>query len=176
MRIAAHLVDDPEIQLTPEEALERVPPDIRERARHELLAHGEGAPEDLLVTGLGASPGRVSGRVVLSAEAALDADDDVILVRPETNPKDVAGMSASVGVLTTKGGLVSHAAVVARGWGIPAVVGAHDLQPGVTVRAGDLITIDGTSGKVWRGEVAAGDGDPSAELPELARLEAWARA
>ena len=113
---------------------------------------------------------------MLSAEEALDADDDVILVRPETNPKDVAGMSASVGVLTTKGGLVSHAAVVARGWGIPAVVGAHDLQPGVTVRTGDVITIDGTSGKIWRGEVAAGDGDPSAELPELARLEAWARA
>ena len=102
---------------------------------------------------------------MLSAEAALDADDDVILVRPETNPKDVAGMSASVGVLTTKGGLVSHAAVVARGWGIPAVVGAHDLQPGVTVRAGDLITIDGSSGKVWRGEVAAGGGDLEAELP-----------
>jgi pyruvate, orthophosphate dikinase len=175
VRIAAHLVDDPDIRLTPEEALDRVPPDVRERARNELLSGDDGADDQLLVTGLPASPGRVTGRVVLSAEEALDADDDVILVRPETNPKDVAGMSVSVGVLTTKGGLVSHAAVVARGWGIPAVVGAHELQPGVTVRAGDVITIDGTSGKVWRGEVAAAGGDLEVELPELARLEAWAR-
>ncbi len=161
-------------------------PTLRERARAEVLAAAsqDGAEEQLLVTGLPASPGRVSGEVVLSADAAADADGDVILVRPETNPKDVAGMAASVGVLTTKGGLVSHAAVVARGWGIPAVVGAHELKlgddaltgpSGLTVRAGEVITIDGTSGKVWRGEVAAGGGDPEAELPELAQLEALAR-
>ncbi len=93
-------------------------------------------------------------------------------------------MAASVGVLTTKGGLVSHAAVVARGWGIPAVVGAHELKladdtptgpSGLTVRAGDVITIDGTSGRVWRGEVAAAGGDLEGELPELASARGLAR-
>lgn len=143
----------------------------------------------VLTTGLGVSPGRVSGRVVLSSEAAAEADGDVILVRPETSPEDVAGMSVSVGILTTTGGLVSHAAVVARGWGIPAVVGAHDLTVAadgvrdatgsLVMRAGDVITIDGTSGQTWLGDVTDSAAvDPelalSTHLPELARLEAWA--
>ena len=84
-----------------------------------------------LGTGLPASPGAASGRIVLSADeavAAADAGEAVILVRPETTPDDVLGMQASQGILTARGGMVSHAAVVARGWGIPAVVGAADVD------------------------------------------------
>jgi pyruvate, orthophosphate dikinase len=190
VRIAVDLVDDPDVRLTAAEALERVSPELRERAHQEIadrVAH-HGADDQLLATGLGASPGRVTGRVALSSEEAADADGDVILVRNETSPEDVAGMAASVGILTTRGGLVSHAAVVARGWHLPAVVGAHDLgleqdairsPRGLVVRAGDVITIDGTSGHVW-----AGDVEPPEEqgleravhqqLPQLARLEQWA--
>jgi pyruvate,orthophosphate dikinase len=189
VRIAVDLVDDPDIRLDPAEAVDRVPPDIRERARQEILARVShcGADGNLLGTGLGASPGRVSGRVVLSSEEAADADGDVVLVRPETSPEDVVGMASSVGVLTTRGGLVSHAAVVARGWGIPAVVGATDLTvsdgavrstTGLTVRPGEVITIDGTTGQVWRGEVAPADDTATRgvekELPHLATLDAWA--
>ncbi|GAB25492.1 putative pyruvate, phosphate dikinase [Gordonia polyisoprenivorans NBRC 16320 = JCM 10675] len=190
VRIAVDMSNDPEIALTPAEAVNRVPPELRDRARDEALAHvSDGSSGPAVVTrGLGASPGRATGRVVLTSEAAADAEDDVILVRPETSPEDVAGMAASVGLLTTTGGLVSHAAVVARGWGIPAVVGAHELRcgaAGVTtssgqqIAEGDTITIDGTTGCVWLGAVAP----PSSalvrkaietELPELLVLDSWA--
>ncbi|WP_347957561.1 pyruvate, phosphate dikinase [Gordonia aichiensis] len=189
VRIAADLADDPEIALTPEEVLIRVPETLRTRARAEIAAeaHGPGAGATLLGTGLGASPGRVTGRVVLTADDAMCADDDVILVRSSTSPEDVAGMSASIGILTTRGGLVSHAAVVARGWGLPAVVGAEALtitgdeihaDDGVRVRAGDIITIDGSSGCVWVGEVAGTDLEAddavAHRLPHLLRIEEWA--
>jgi pyruvate,orthophosphate dikinase len=186
VRIAADLVDDPEIRLTADEARVRVPPSVRERAKQEVLSRVDegGSDDQLLGTGLGASPGRVQGRVVFSSDQAGDATDDVILVRKETSPEDVAGMAASVGILTTRGGLVSHAAVVARGWGLPAVVGADKLTltgdtivsaDGLVARAGDVITIDGTSGRVWLGEVEAPVVDAERlvahELPELLRLQ-----
>ena len=81
--------------------------------------------------GLPASPGAATGRIVLTADAAIHAaesDEAVILVRTETSPDDVLGMQVSKGILTTRGGMVSHAAVVARGWGIPAVVGSADVH------------------------------------------------
>jgi pyruvate, orthophosphate dikinase len=189
VRIAVDLVSDPDIRLDPAEAVRRVPAPIRARARRAVLARvrHDGPGHDLLGTGLGASPGRVTGKVALSSDQAADAEGDVILVRPETSPEDVAGIAASAGVLTTRGGLVSHAAVVARGWGIPAVVGAHELTladgvlrsaAGITLRAGDVITIDGASGQVWRGVVSAPADDAGRiideELPQLAVLEAWA--
>jgi pyruvate,orthophosphate dikinase len=189
VRTAVDFVADPEIGLTRREALDRAPAELRERARQEILARAlsAGHENQLLATGLGASPGRATGRVVMTSEEAADADDDVILARRETSPEDVSGMAASVGVLTTKGGLVSHAAVVARGWGIPAVVGAHDLTwsseglsaAGHEVRAGEVITIDGGTGQVWIGDVKR-SGDESADtlvhqlLPELIELEQWA--
>jgi pyruvate,orthophosphate dikinase len=188
VRIAVDLVNDPDVRLDPAEAVMRVPAPLRERARREAAdqAGALAAGADLFSTGLGASPGRVSGRVVLSSEEAADADGDVILVRAETSPEDVAGMAASAGVLTTTGGLVSHAAVVARGWGIPAVVGAHELAladrevrsaSGMVIRAGEVITIDGSTGQVWRGTVPPGDAAASAPaaLPQLEVLEAWAQ-
>lgn len=190
VRIAVDMANDPEIALSVPEVLDRVPVEMRDRARAEAVAHvaDESSGPCVITKGLGASPGRAVGRVVLTSDAAADADTDVILVRPETSPEDVAGMSASVGLLTTKGGLVSHAAVVARGWGIPAVVGAHELSfsaqgltdsTGNIIREGDIITIDGTTGCVWLGEVAGPSSDAvqkliEHELPELILLEQWA--
>ena len=115
-----------------------------------------------LVTGLGASPGVASGEIVTdaaSAVAAAEAGRRVILVRAETSPDDVHGMARAVGILTARGGLASHAAVVARGWGIPAVVGAEGLSVGDGVvgiggrqlHDGDVITIDGGVGRGLRG-------------------------
>jgi pyruvate,orthophosphate dikinase len=163
VRAAVEMVDDADIALTPEEAVARVPADMVDKARAEVLAAARHASASSVPVGVGqgASPGRVTGAVVLDADAAADADGPVILVRPETSPEDVHGMSVSVGILTSTGGLVSHAAVVARGWGIPAVVGAGSLVigPDAVYRsdgtrlfgAGDEITIDGTSGEVWLG-------------------------
>ena len=189
VRIAHDLVRDPDVQLSRDEAWARVDQELRGRARQEVLERaGHGSHADtVLATGLGASPGRVSGRIVLDAEAAADADEPVILVRPQTSPEDVAGMASSVGILTTTGGLVSHAAVVARGWGIPAVVGARDFVilddlvkvHGVVLRAGDLITIDGSTGEVWRGEQTLDEAHADVDavlrvhLPELLSMESW---
>ena len=133
-------------------------------------------------TGLPASPGAASGRIVLSADAAIEAaaaGEDVILVRPETSPDDVVGMQAAKGIVTHRGGLVSHAAVVARGWGIPAVVGVPDVHfagtsvtIGTTVlEAGDMITIDGTTGNIYLGALNTFGSVPP---PELDTLLAWA--
>ena len=133
-------------------------------------------------SGLPASPGAASGRIVLSADAALEAADagqSVILVRSETSPDDVLGMQASRGIVTQRGGLVSHAAVVARGWGVPAVVGASEIHIDantVTIgdhvlRAGDEITIDGSTGSIYLGSMDTFGSDPP---PELDALLAWA--
>jgi pyruvate,orthophosphate dikinase len=179
VRAAVEMTHDPDIALLPEEAVARVPADLRAKARTEVLAAARYASASSVpvAVGLGASPGRVTGAVVLDADAAAEAEGPVILVRPETSPEDVHGMSVSAGILTSTGGLVSHAAVVARGWGIPAVVGAGTLP----FAAGDEITIDGTTGEVWLGrpaeavEVAGSDDDIlSRDLPHLARLERWA--
>jgi pyruvate,orthophosphate dikinase len=192
VRIAADLVRDPDIHLSESEALQRVSDDIRARARREILAAArrDGADCTLLTKGLGASPGRAAGAIVLDSEAALEAKSFVILVRPHTSPEDVVGMSAAAGILTSTGGLVSHAAVVAREWGTPAVVGATAVQihdDGVRIghvflKAGETITIDGSTGEIWRGEFQSHDSsmDEGAilneRLPELAELESWAAA
>src|SRR5205814_10000604 len=116
--------------------------------------------------GLNASPGAAVGRVYFTADAAEShraAGEDVILVRPETSPDDLHGMIAAEGILTSRGGLVSHAAVVARGRGTPAVCGANELDidverrvasvNGSVVHEGDVISINGTTGEVVIGEV-----------------------
>lgn len=113
-----------------------------------------------LATGLGATPGVVVGHAYFtadSAKAAAESGEDVIMVTYETSPDDVHGMKASVGILTATGGLVSHAAVVARGWGKPCVVGCSDVSvtgkgaviSGKKISEGDLVKIDGTTGEVF---------------------------
>ncbi len=125
------------------------------------------APRELLGTGLPASPGAASGEIVFDAteaERLRAMDRNVILVRIETTPEDIHGMHASEGVLTTRGGMTSHAAVVARGMGKPCVSGAGTIKVNyreqtltagnVTLHKGDLITVDGTTGQIFKGAVA----------------------
>jgi pyruvate,orthophosphate dikinase len=135
-----------------------------------------------LTTGLGASPGAAVGKVYFSADSAVDADDrgeKVILVRNETSPEDIHGMMVAQGILTARGGLVSHAAVVARGWGTPAIVGAEAVKIGagcfsvgdVVVNEGDVISIDGSSGAVMLGAVETMAAEPP---PEFHTILQWA--
>ena len=178
VRIAAEMVDEGII--TPREAVSRVKPDdlvqvlapefdVQEKAR--AVADGR-----LLARGLPAGPGAASGRMVLSADRAaeLAAQGPVILVRAETSPEDIVGMHAAAGILTSRGGMTSHAAVVARGMGKPCLVGAGDLdvdeRAGVVrtgervLREGEEISIDGTTGEVIAGGLAT---RPSAVLRTL---------
>lgn len=137
----------------------------------------------VVARGLGASPGAGTGRAYFDVGRALDAFDageDIVLVRPETSPADVDAMAVAEAIVTSRGGLTSHAAVVARGWGKPAVCGADGLVvaddhavgiDGVVVREGDVVAVDGTSGLVHLGEVEVHRG----VLPAaFATVLAWA--
>ena len=124
------------------------------------------AKRDILATAVAASPGAASGKIVfdaLTAQAHAARGEACILVRRETSPEDIRGMHAAAGVLTERGGMTSHAAVIGRGIGLPCVVGASDIkfQPskkrlttpdGRTFTEGDIITIDGTNGQVLAGQ------------------------
>ena len=146
-----------------EEALLRIPP----RALSELL-HSQIDPEgprDLVLTGIAASPGAATGRIVFTArdaQASAARDEACILVRRETSPEDIRGMHAARAVLTQRGGITSHAAVIARGLGLPCVVGAADMEidlgaqtmtcpDGRVFHAGDIITVDGSTGTALAG-------------------------
>ncbi|WP_338894391.1 PEP-utilizing enzyme [Streptomyces sp. TG1A-60] len=142
--------------------------------------------DDLLVRGLPASPGAATGVVVLSSERALELAADgrqVVLVAAETTPGDVPGMLASAAVLTGSGGIASHAAVVARGAGKPAVCGAEglrvDLAAGTVrfgervVREGDPVSLDGRTGAVYGGTLSVSVAGPP---PELSTLLEWGTA
>jgi len=145
-------------------AITRVEPSALNQLLHPTL--DPDAPREQIASGLGASPGAATGEVVFTADEAekLAADHkDVILVRAETSPEDIHGMHAARGILTARGGMTSHAAVVARGMGRPCVSGAGMLKidavrgemacGGVTIKRGDIITIDGASGTVFKGRV-----------------------
>ncbi|HFC04773.1 MAG TPA: pyruvate, phosphate dikinase, partial [Rhizobiales bacterium] len=151
--------------ISKEEAVMRVEPASLDQLLHPTL--DPKAEREILATGLPASPGAACGEVVFSSEDAehLKATGhDVILVRVETSPEDIHGMHASNGILTARGGMTSHAAVVARGMGKSCVSGAGDVvidydkqeftANGQTIAKGDIITIDGSSGEVMKGEVA----------------------
>jgi pyruvate,orthophosphate dikinase len=179
VRMAVEMVD--EGRITPEEAVLRVDPDQLDQLLHPMI--DPGASVHLLTTALPASPGAASGRVVFNPDEAAErgAHEPVILVRRETSPEDFHGMVASQGILTCRGGMTSHAAVVARGMGKCCVAGAGDVlmdearrqfsAGGTTVKEGDWITLDGTTGRVILGKV------PTVE-PELTddfhRLMEWA--
>ena len=147
-----------------DEALLRIDPGQLEQLLHPRM--DPVAEVEVLCTGLGASPGAATGKIVLTAQEAAErggAGEGVILVRKETDPDDVEGMMRAKGVLTALGGMTSHAAVVARGMGKPAVTGCSALKidshagafsvNGRVFEAGDVITIEGTSGRVIAGEV-----------------------
>jgi pyruvate,orthophosphate dikinase len=149
-----------------EEAVLRVEPQALSELLHRHV--DPSAPRDLIVSGIAASPGAATGRIVFSANAAQASaarGEPCILVRRETTPEDIRGMHAAEGVLTIRGGITSHAAVIGRGLGLPCVVGASDLiidakrrqmvaPGGRKLSEGEIITLDGTSGEVLAGEPA----------------------
>ena len=180
VRIAVALARDGVIP--PQEAVMRVEP----RALSDLLHHqvDPRAPRDVIARGINASPGAATGRIVFNAAAAQDAEargERCVLVRRETVPEDIRGMHASVAVLTERGGMTSHAAVIARGMGLPCIVGASEITidsrartlqaRGRTFLEGEEITIDGTSGEVLAG--AAEMLEPALD-DSFAQLLEWA--
>ncbi len=170
--------------ITQDEAVERVDPMALDQLLHPTL--DPAAERDLVVNGLPASPGAASGEVVFTADAAEAAAREgrkVVLVRLETSPEDIHGMHAAEGILTARGGMTSHAAVVARGMGTPCVCGAGELSideaggvfhaRGRSFRAGDVITLDGASGEVYAGPVAMVQPELTGDF---AKLMGWADA
>jgi pyruvate,orthophosphate dikinase len=162
LKIAVDMVSEGVINK--QEAVKRVDPASLDQLLHPTL--DPKAKRQVIVKGLPASPGAASGHVVFSADDAehqTGAGQKVILCRIETSPEDIHGMHAACGIITSRGGMTSHAAVVARGMGRACVAGAGDLHinyakqqmtvKGVTVKAGDIVTIDGSSGEVMLGEV-----------------------
>jgi pyruvate,orthophosphate dikinase len=179
LRMAVDMADDPAFPLSRAQAVERVAEYL---ANPPTITSGRAKDLPPLAVGLPASPGVATGEIATTASAAVAAAEGgrpVILVRAETSPNDVPGMAKAVGVLTSRGGLASHAAVVARGWGIPAVVGADAVKVsdhvveigGRRLQAGDTITIDGGTGEVFAGVVAGN----TTVAPEAATLLGWAR-
>ncbi len=166
-------------ELSVEEALRSVHPSAVEQVVHRQFD----AVSTPIAVGLGASPGAAVGAAYFSPDAAVEAYDagqDVVLVMAETTPEDVHGMAIAEGILTTRGGLASHAAVVARGWGKPAVCGADSLvlEAGqfrvgaTTVHEGEIISLDGAKGEVYLGALSVGAEEPADD--SLDRLLAWA--
>jgi pyruvate, orthophosphate dikinase len=182
VRIAVEMAKEKLIDETT--AIKRVSPDS---LNHLLLPQLDPkAKRHAVARGIAASPGAACGKVVLSADAAIEhhekhPDDPILLVRKETSPEDVAGMHLAKGILTATGGKASHAAVVARGWGKPCVVGCDAIHidekggtfsiGGHTVKAGDFITVDGTTGDVMIGKVPTVDPSISGDF---ATFMSWA--
>ncbi len=165
-----------------EEAVNRVDPHSLDQLLHPSL--DPDAPRDQVLTGLPASPGAASGEVVFNsdeAERLAQEGKAVILVRVETSPEDIHGMHAAKGIVTARGGMTSHAAVVARGMGRPCVCGAGDLKidksetfftvAGRKIEKGETVTIDGAAGKVFAGAVPTVQPELSGDF---AQLMVWA--
>ena len=178
LHIAVDMAEDESFPLTRAQAVERVRPLLADPPTTISARSSFVRP---LVTGLPASPGMASGGIATTpeaAQAAAAAGTPAILVRAETSPDDVHGMSVAAGILTSRGGLASHAAVVARGWGIPAVVGATGLTVtddrvaigDRTFGPGDVLTIDGRTGEVFEGVIPG----TTEVVPEVRTLLGWA--
>ncbi len=175
VRIAQQLASPDDLGLDRRTALLRVTADHLDQILHPQFSGPEVTP---IASGLGASPGAAVGAVYFDPNSAVDAYDegiDVILVKDETSPEDVHGMAIAEGILTTKGGLASHAAVVARGWGKPAVCGAagitiadgHFTVGNLIINEGDIISLDGATGEVFLGAVDLSEGDVPSEMNEI---------
>ncbi len=182
VKIACDLVKEKLID--EKEAVLRVPPNALTQLLLPSFNAAARAKANVLCSGINASPGAAVGKLAFTAEEARerkDAGESIILVRRETSPEDVDGMSAAVGILTSTGGATSHAAVVARGWGKCCVAGAGDVQidekakkikvNGKTLGAKDIISLDGTTGEVMLGAVETQDPKLSGDF---AKLMKWA--
>ncbi len=165
-------------KISKREALMRVSEDHLDQVMHPRFVNKKQA----IAVGLAASPGAAVGKVYFSAgdaEKAVGRGEAVILVRGETSPDDVHGMMVAQGILTTRGGLVSHAAVVARGWGTPAIVGAEAMMidgkqfavGSTVVREGDTISIDGSTGEVMLGSIEMAAAEPTKDFHTIVK---WA--
>jgi pyruvate, orthophosphate dikinase len=193
VKIAVDMVS--EQLITKEQAITRVDPDSINQLLHRMI--DPNVKIQAIAKGLNASPGAASGIVVFDTEEAAtlgDKGEKIILVRPETTPEDIRGIIRSQGVLTARGGMTSHAAVVARGMGKPAIVGCSSIKidmdkgffktaDGVVVKRGDVITIDGTSGQVILGEARTIEPELTEEFQTLLqwadktrRLGVWGNA
>ena len=178
-RVAIDMAEDTAFPLDRAEAVERCrryfddPPLVMTETDEEALP--------VAATGLAASPGHGSGVLVLDPDRAVELADqgiEVVLARRETSPADVHGMAVARGLFTTLGGLVSHAALVAREWGIPAVVGASEadvvdgavMTPEGRIDAGEVVTVDGDTGRLLIGRSAA----EGVEAPEVTTVRSWA--
>ena len=178
LRFAVDMAEEGDFPLSREEAIERVAHHLDNPPVFVTHVAPDIAP---LAVGLPASPGIATAQIATTADSAVSMADegrDVILVRPETSPHDVHGMARAKGILTSRGGLASHAAVVARGWGTPAVVGAEnvDVKEGTVVMSGktfgegEVITINGGTGEIFAGVI-----ETEAVLsPAGQRLLSWA--
>jgi len=168
--------------ITAEEAVMRVEPAALDQLLHPTI--DPNAVRDVIAAGLPASPGAATGKIVFDADEAErlgSSGEAVILVREETSPEDIHGMHAAKGIITARGGMTSHAAVVARGMGRPCVSGAGEIQifereglfraRGKTFHAGDVITIDGSKGEVLSGSVKMVEPELSGDF---GTLMAWA--
>jgi pyruvate,orthophosphate dikinase len=182
VRIAVDMVDEGRVD---EERAVRdlVEPRHLEQLLHPRFAEDANYEDDVLGEGLAASPGAAVGQAVFTAEDAeawREDGHDVILVRTETSPEDVGGMDAAEGILTARGGMTSHAAVVARGWGKPCVAGCSDIvvneksgtftNGDMTIAEGDWISINGSTGEIIRGKQPLVDPELSGEF---ARFMKW---
>jgi pyruvate,orthophosphate dikinase len=176
LRVAVDMAE--EGLVSREEAIARIDPASLDQLLHPTI--DPKAERHVVATGLPASPGAASGEIVFSsdeAERLKQAGRKVILVRIETSPEDIHGMNAAEGILTTRGGMTSHAAVVARGMGKPCVSGAGTLRVdyakgtvvagGETFKTGDVLTIDGTTGQVIKGAVAMSEPELSGDFSTL---------
>jgi pyruvate,orthophosphate dikinase len=168
--------------ITPEEALMRIDASALDQLLHPML--DPKAEKVVIARGLPASPGAASGKIVFTADDAVRfaaAGEDVILVRDETSPEDIHGMHAAKAIVTARGGMTSHAAVVARGMGRPCVSGAGEMSiytergefvsRGQTFRHGEVITLDGSSGEIMKGAIRMIEPDFSEDFHQIMK---WA--
>ena len=180
VKIAVDMVK--ENLISKKDAILRIDPNSLDTLLHPTL--DEKSKIEIIANGLPASPGAASGKVVFTSEEAERLNDmmqDTILVRVETSPEDIQGMHAAKGILTARGGMTSHAAVVARGMGRPCVSGSSEIDinydqktfktPSVEVREGDVITIDGSTGRIILGEVPTVKPEISGDF---SKLMSWA--
>jgi pyruvate,orthophosphate dikinase len=186
VRIAVDMVE--EGLITKEEAIMRVDPQQLDQLLHPMIAPESRKSLQKIAEGLPASPGAAVGRIVFTADDAVAQakKGPVILVRSETVPDDIHGMEVAKGILTSRGGMTSHAAVVARGMGTPCVAGAGALEINehkkeisvrvgdrtITLKEGDWISLDGSTGEVFAGQAKTVDPDPTSGV--LAKFMSWA--